>query len=213
MSAIEVPSLLGGDGLFDAYAILRDEKAAGTGGGSSTSGSWQTRTLNTEVDPDGIVSLSANQFTLAPGSYFIRSRAVAFEMNGPHKTRIRNITDGTTALVGTSEYLSGVSVATESSAEGRITLTASKTFELQHRVATSRATVGYGPESNWGEVEVYATVEIWREGQSVLASRIGVTDAAGNFAGVDLESVLAELQANYEAHVGDFTNAFLLGGM
>jgi hypothetical protein len=68
-----------GGGMFDAYAYLRDEKPANTAGGAATTGSWQTRTLNTEViDTNAIVALSANQFTLGAGIYVIRARAPCF---------------------------------------------------------------------------------------------------------------------------------------
>ena len=40
-------------------------------GGDLTAGAWRTRPFNTELDPDNIVTLSANQFTLAAGTYTI----------------------------------------------------------------------------------------------------------------------------------------------
>ena len=50
---------------FTSYAIICDEKAAGTNGGDFSASTWTTRDLNTEIaDPDSIVSISSNQFTL-----------------------------------------------------------------------------------------------------------------------------------------------------
>ncbi|SVB60040.1 uncharacterized protein METZ01_LOCUS212894, partial [marine metagenome] len=50
-------------GLFASYAIIADQKAQNTAGGTFTSGAWRTRDLNTEItDPDGIVSISSNEF-------------------------------------------------------------------------------------------------------------------------------------------------------
>ncbi len=55
-----------GFGLFSSYAIIADHKAQNTAGGTFTSGAWRTRDLNTEItDPDGIVSIASDQFTLA----------------------------------------------------------------------------------------------------------------------------------------------------
>ena len=55
-----------------SVAIIGDQKASGTHSGTATSGSWFTRDLNTEFfDPDGIVSIATNQFTLGAGKYFI----------------------------------------------------------------------------------------------------------------------------------------------
>lgn len=210
MSAIEVPSLLGGDGLFDAYAHYRDEKTAGVDGGTFTSGSWVTRVLNTEKqDVDGIASLASNQITLLAGTYVVRASAPGVNCDR-HKARLRNVTDSTTLGVGQTMYSYNIAGVSRSEVICRFTLTATKVIELQHRCTTTCNTFGLGYPCGYDEIEVYAEVEIWREGQSVLASRIGVTDAAGNFVGTNLESVLAELQANHEA---DFTNAFLMGGM
>ena len=155
----------GGGGLFSAYAYLRDEKAANTSGGSTTSGSWQTRTLNTEVfDTGGIVSLAANQFSLGAGTYYISAQA-PFSEGDRTKLKIRNITDGSDALIGVSTYCSSATpnINTIATVRGRITIADTKTFELQYQVATSEATFGLGIESNFGVVEVYAEVEIWKE--------------------------------------------------
>ena len=54
------------------YAIICDEKAHNAHAGTFTSG-LRTRDLNTEIaDPDGIVSISNNQFTLSAGDYLMR---------------------------------------------------------------------------------------------------------------------------------------------
>jgi hypothetical protein len=181
MSAIELATFapdLGG-GLFDAYAYLRDQQSAGTQGGSSSSGSWNTRVLNTEVsDSDGIVSISANQFTLAAGRYLIRARA-PFQNSGVAKLRIRNVTDSTTALIGGQSNAASNSDV-PSFVIGEMTIAATKTFELQYQSSASQATSGLGVATNFGEVEVFAEVEIWRfqEAEEVSAGGgIGLFDA------------------------------------
>ena len=80
-------------GKFASYAIIGDQKSAGTEGGTFTSGAWQTRDLNTEIsDPDGIISISSNQFTLAAGTYLVNASAPAHKVNG-HQIRLYNTTD------------------------------------------------------------------------------------------------------------------------
>lgn len=142
------------------FLYLRDEKAANVDGGTFTSGAWQTRTLNTEVVDEIGSTLAANQFTLPAGTYEIEASAPSWRVDA-NKLRLRNITDGTTALVGGSYYSGGGDVGTHSELRGRITIASTKTFELQHRCALTSATFGFGVGTDVGEVEVYA--EVWIE--------------------------------------------------
>lgn len=167
MSAFELPSSGPGGGLFDAYAYIRDEKATNTGGGAFTNGAWRTRDLNTEVfDFGGIVSLATNQFTLQAGTYFIRASAPAY-LCSTHRVRLRNITAGTTAAVGTSAYntTSTNDGTSRSTLMARVTIAVETAFEIQHMCATTNAAAtGFGVASNLDSlVEVYTEVEIWRE--------------------------------------------------
>jgi hypothetical protein len=142
--------------------IIEDQKSQNTAGGTATSGSWATRTLNTLVRNNGtLASLSSNQFTLPAGSYYISWSAPAYYCNY-HQTRLQNITDTTTAGVGTSAH-SGNAVAdtatTRSCGAAVVTLAASKAFEIQHQVTVTRATDGFGVAANF-TTEVYGRVEI-----------------------------------------------------
>jgi len=154
-------------GLFVSYARVCDRKSAGSHGGSFASGDWRTRELNTEdFDPDGIVTLSSNQFTLQAGSYFINAMAPAQSVVN-HQLRLRNITDSNNALFGFAAYASQSSGnATDDNdyafLKGRITLSGAKTFELQHRCNTTRNGAGFGQPSTFAE-ETYASVEIYKE--------------------------------------------------
>jgi hypothetical protein len=144
--------------------ILEEQQPTNTAhGGTATSGAWRTRTLNTKVkDPNSLCTLASNQFTLAAGTYSIRWHAPAAGCDR-HVTRIQNITDGTTAGNGSSEYSGTTGVAdfsqTRSSGICEVTIAASKAFELQHQVVTTRATTGFGI-SNVVAVDIYSHVEI-----------------------------------------------------
>ncbi|MFC1500994.1 hypothetical protein ACFL58_00900 [Elusimicrobiota bacterium] len=146
------------------FVSIRDEKASGTAGGTFTSGAWQTRTLNAVQAASGdFYSLSSNQITLATGTYRILASAPAYYVDS-HKARFQNVTDATTAIYGASALAKASTQASSgrSIVMGVITIAAQKTFELQHRCATTRNTDGYGQAANFGETEVYSAICIMR---------------------------------------------------
>lgn len=84
--------------------LVVDEKAAGTDGGNSTSGSWMTRTLNTvKFNTISGASLSRNQVTLPAGTYKITASAPVYQAL-QHIIRVYNVTDSATAISGLSDY-------------------------------------------------------------------------------------------------------------
>jgi len=147
------------------YAIICDEKAHSAAGGTFTTGAWRTRDLNTEIaDPDGIVSISSNQFTLGAGSYLIEWSAPAYAVDR-HFSRLQNITDSTTEEVGSAEYADDSNQgATRSFGFARITITGSKAFEVQHRNEITAGTYGFGVQTNTsGANSRYTIVKIFKE--------------------------------------------------
>tara|TARA_R100000278_G_scaffold44840_1_gene39036 strand:- start:1018 stop:2013 length:996 start_codon:yes stop_codon:yes gene_type:complete len=125
-------------------ATLKDENTSATGGGTFTTDAWQTRTLNTEVDPDNIVTLSNNQFTLAAGSYHITWSCPAYRVN-THQAKLKNITD-TINYYGEMAYAYNNSAATQTVSAGSavLTITGSKVFEIQHQSESTRDNSGFG---------------------------------------------------------------------
>ena len=86
------------------FATLNDTKSQGTGGGTYTSANtWVTRVLNTETDPDGIVSLSSNQFTLGAGKYLIRFSSPCWQIQKFH-SRLYDVTNSSEKALGNSQY-------------------------------------------------------------------------------------------------------------
>ena len=161
INASKNPALTGLNVLQPRIATLSDVKASGTAGGTATSGSYQTRTLNTIDDPTGFVaSLASNQFTLPAGEYYIEASAVAGAV-GNHKIKIRNITDSSDSIIGVAAF-NPTSVVNNISAiaVGKITISSSKLFELQHRVTTTTASIGLGSAASYGDNEVYSIVKI-----------------------------------------------------
>jgi hypothetical protein len=146
-------------------AVLEDQKTSGTDGGTFTNGADQTRTLNTEVsDPDGIVSLSGNQFTLGAGTYILQWRAPAFRVN-PHQSMLYSVTGSAVVQRGSSEFTDdGNSNATNnSSGTALVTTGGSTTYEIRHRCQTTRATDGFGRANTFG-TQVYTRVLIIKIG-------------------------------------------------
>jgi len=159
-NASTTPSIAALPILQPRIATLSDVKASGTAGGNNVTG-FQTRTLNTLVDPTGIVtSLSANQVTLPAGTYMIEA-SCPNQFAGISKARFRNITDSATALGGTSEFSNnGSAYATNRSfINGEITISSPKIFELQHYLGVVQ-TGGLGSAASSGETEVYSTLKI-----------------------------------------------------
>ena len=151
-------------GAFSSFAVIGDQKGTNTSGGSSTSGAFYTRDLNTIfTDPDTIVSISSNQFTLQAGTYLLHANAPAYKASR-HQILIWNATDSTVAAVGTSEYAgSSESVQTRSFATNKVTITGAKAFEIRHRVGNSLSTYGLGVETNYDlQPSIYTVVEIYK---------------------------------------------------
>ena len=148
---------------FVSYAIIADQKAQNTAGGTFTSGAWRTRDLNTEIaDPDGIVSISSNQFTLGVGSYLIRWSAPAYQTNN-HQTRLYNVTSASVVAVGTTEYADATNlVYNRSCGAARVTIASSTVYALEHRCTTTVSGNGFGVAANF-TTEQYGLVEIFKE--------------------------------------------------
>lgn len=156
-----------GMGAF-SHKLLYVQEAQSSGSGllgPASAGVWNTRSLNaTSLNEISGASLSSSQVTLPAGTYYAEGSAPGHYVNG-HKARLRNVTDGTTALVGTSEYSGAIdqpSVATRSTVCGRFTINAQKTFELQHYTQSANTGNGFGVQSNSSEVEIYSELKIWK---------------------------------------------------
>lgn len=162
-AAIDSTKLSGVQGKFESQLLhVRDEKSSGTNGGTFTSGSYQTRTLNTvKTNEVTGASLSSNQIILPSGTYFIIASSPAYAVSN-HKAKLYNITDSSDVIFGTTEHAwnNGYNT-THSFIRGRFTISAQKTFEIQHRCGSTVSTEGFGTSSSMG-TEVYAEAMIWK---------------------------------------------------
>ena len=160
----------GSDNFDTAYAksvaIIADVKAYDASGGTFTAGAWQTRDLNTELDdPSNIVTIASNQFTLQAGTYLVEWSAPAYKVDR-HSSRLQNITDSTTEVLGTTEYSNDAeTIITRSMGASVLTITGAKAFEIQHYGAITRASYGMGLNSNISNINsVFTLVKIHKIG-------------------------------------------------
>jgi hypothetical protein len=152
----------GGSGLYSAYLCYQDQKASGTNGGTFTNGAWRTRDMNTEVaDTASHGSVASNQVTLDAGTYRVFASAPVYQ-TGSHQLRLRNITAGTTAVVGQSSF-AGTGAGDTAVLAGRFTLSVSTVLELQHRAQLTVSTNGLGVAGSFGDGETYANIELFKE--------------------------------------------------
>lgn len=141
---------------------LKDVKAQGTNSQTLTTGTYVTKDLNTQEGDTGFCSLSSNQFTLQPGTYEIEAVSPCNSHgtnSSNNKAKLRNITDSTNEIFGSTVYGAGPSTfVCQSIIKGRLVLTSAKTFEIQHRITTGSGAI---VASNFaGETELYTIVKI-----------------------------------------------------
>ncbi len=144
------------------YIRLHDSKATTTAGGSTTTGSWLTRTITEDIDDGDNVSVASNQITLEAGTYDCLITCPIYK-GDQHQARLYNITDGSTTLVGTNAFSNNAdNVQNSSVIQGRFTIAVQKVFEIQHRVTVAEATNGFGLANSFGENEIYTVAEFWK---------------------------------------------------
>jgi len=134
-----------------------------TQGGTCTTGAWRTYPINTEdEDAGGYGSLSADEITLAAGTYKVRITACIC-IDQPYyylRLRLYNVTDGAVSIMGSSLFGSS---SCSFPIEGVIVLAASKTLRVEYNTGDTTETYGLGKASNFGNDEVYLVAEFWKD--------------------------------------------------
>ena len=148
-----------------AYVYVWDKKAAGATPGTLTSGAWGTRDMNHEqVDTAGIASVASNQITIAAGTYRCRI-ATGCRLCNRYQSRLRDVTNSVTLLIGTNAYCPSTEAGTtaHSIIAGHFVLMAQTVLEIQYQCETTIADEGYAITISYGEDQVLATAEFWRD--------------------------------------------------
>tara|TARA_B100000519_G_scaffold76818_1_gene66272 strand:+ start:79 stop:744 length:666 start_codon:yes stop_codon:yes gene_type:complete len=157
-------SLVGGGGIFESQLLhVRDEKSAGTDGGSSTGGSVQTRDLNTIVTNEITgASLGSNQITLPSGTYYIEAYTHGYACN-KHRLFLYNTTDSSYTILGSTSYARTSNAhQTITKLVGRFTISAQKVFDLRQYFSSSQSGSGYGVSEDASRTEYYTNAQIWK---------------------------------------------------
>ena len=152
----------GGTGNPISIAIISDQKDASSDGGDFNSGDWRTRELNREIsDPDGIVSISSDQFTLGAGTYFLDAQAPAYRVDA-HQLAIYDVTAGAYLNYGSiTQSRSTDQTVTTAFVSFIHTITANNLYEIRHRGATTKSSNGFGVSVSWA-VGHFCVVKIFK---------------------------------------------------
>lgn len=152
-------------GPFDKIKVSQ-RLATGTGGGTSTGGSYNVRQFNTtDVNTTLSALLIGNAVTLEAGTYEVSARAPALAA-GAHQISLYNSTDGVTVLVGSNARTdpTNASMMTDSTLSGRFTIAVAKSFTLRHWIS-SGSSGGLGSAvSATGNQETYAELTFTKVG-------------------------------------------------
>ena len=155
-------SIVKGSAFSTEVCILKDVKADGVHGGSATSSTWTTRTLNTLQGDCGFLTLSSNQITLSVGKYIIDASAPAGNVDR-HRIALYDVTNSSYDITGSVEYApAGYYVNTRSHLHAVKDIVTQTIFDIRHFTLTGYATLGLGVASSSGLDEVYTIVEITR---------------------------------------------------
>lgn len=154
-AAIQAIALATGGG---RECVLADQKASGTPGGTFTAGAWTDRVIGEISDPWAACTVTGGvTIGLAPGTWDV-DILVPGHRCGLHQARLRDVADEATALLG-STARSPISddVTTVSHIRGVLTVSGAvaRSYRIQHRCGTTRATDGLGAAASFGSGEVY----------------------------------------------------------
>jgi hypothetical protein len=152
---------------YTPYARIIDEKALGTGGGTSVvGGPWQ-RTLNTISTStiDGLTLVSSS-ITVPAGTYRVQWTSPFIHSYGC-KTWLVTDVGGVVSLLanGRTGYSNiGDTVEVWPGGEGVFTVLSATKIALLYAVQAGQADYGLGTDSSYqpGLTEIYSTVELWK---------------------------------------------------
>lgn len=141
--------------------LIWEEYSAGTNAGTFNKDIWQMRDLNKFLGDSGLVSLSGNQFTLAPGRHQLILSAPAYRV-GLHQIRLFNVTDNKPEKYGTSAVSkdNNKGSMTRSFIRHVLFLTEAKTFQIEHQCNDFKRDEGLGIATGFGSPEIYTQMEI-----------------------------------------------------
>lgn len=153
--------------LSPQIAIIADSQTSGTNAGATTTTTWVTRPIQTEVsDPHALVTLSANKFTPVAGVYDAEVFATVIA-NASAATlaahRLFNVTS-TTELAKSANVRLVADTGATASFRTRITANGTDEFRVDTYVTSGRATTGLGQAVSTGSNEIYTIIVLRKIG-------------------------------------------------
>ena len=144
---------------FSSFAVICDKKGSNDDGGTATAGNYtvyDVRNLNHELaDPDSIVSISSNQFTLVAGTYWVQWEVPAYGVD-MFTAELINVTDGT-GNRGSAPGKCNTDSVTYCHGSSYFTISASKTFEIRQHNQTARSGNGLGVRAGYSNSSINET--------------------------------------------------------
>ncbi len=142
------------------HIVLTHETASGADGGSTTSGSWEPRPLNTAERNTLSAAFASNAVTLAAATYYVEGWGAGHDCDA-FQTRLRDTTGAATLLVGAPSDTNGTDSQNTSHFAGVFTLGTSSSVRMENRCGLSRATTGFGKSQSW-DAQIFACLKIWK---------------------------------------------------
>lgn len=145
------------------FAVLEDQKAQNTAGGTSVAATWTTRDLNTEVaDANSIVSIAANAFTPIAGVYRIHINSPfvnSATLSSSVRIRLFNVTQASVVQVSSNYAILPASDGGNVILATSIVANGTDAYAVQYYITNARLTNGLGIGVNEaGAVERYTQV-------------------------------------------------------
>ncbi len=146
------------DSFSRPFIHVQEQQNNGVNGGSVSAGD-NIRALNTLISNTiSGASLSSNQITLPAGTYDVKAYSVGYDCYGL-RARLYNVTDSANAILGSVKYVNANAVSSD--VIGRITIAATKVFELRFYAGRAVANTGLGIALSDGQGnEIYSDVLI-----------------------------------------------------
>lgn len=140
-------------------ASFTEYQASGTAGGTSTTGSFLKRILNTTLTntitgctlTSSVIALPAGTYSVVASSAFIFSQST--------QIRLQNTSDASTAISGIVTFSNDANNDPTAVLAGTFTIAATKNFELQYRVERGQSSDGLGRNLNY-ETNCFSTIQI-----------------------------------------------------
>lgn len=149
---------------YPKIAVIQEEKPYNTNGGASASNNWQDRVLDTvHFDPDNIVTLASNQFTLGAGTYIIEFSTPGF-LCSRHISALYDVTNSAYVEYGKVMY-TDAGASNNSEGIARVSITSNTTYKIRQHTQVARVTNGLGVSSTVSGVPaIWTTVKITQIG-------------------------------------------------